>query len=122
PLFLGQLCQQKRQLDVLKGAEHGNKVVQLKYESDMARAPPGELLFAKFCYVFAIDHDSAGVWLIDSSDKVEQGGFAGARRSHQCKELALRDFEVDVVEHRNLNGIAAIVLGYLNQVDECLSH
>ena len=42
-LGLGEFGEQKRQLDVLKRGEHGNEVVHLEDEADVAGAPFGEI-------------------------------------------------------------------------------
>src|SRR5207244_2239680 len=38
------------------------------------------------------------------------------------KKLAAPDFEIDVVEHRNIDLVAFVVLGYLNEVNQRLCH
>ena len=58
---LGELGEQQRQLDVLKGGEHGNQVVHLEDEADVARAPLGELAGGHVGDFVAGDGDAAGV-------------------------------------------------------------
>ena len=61
PLGFGELGEEQRQLDVLKGREHGDEVVHLEDEADVACAPLGELTGGHVRDFVASDGDAAGV-------------------------------------------------------------
>ena len=99
PLRLRQLRQQQRQLDVLLGRQHGQQVVELEDEPDVLRAPLRELAAAQRADGHAVDLDGAARGRVESADQVQQRRLAGPRRPHQRQKVALRDFEVDALEH-----------------------
>ena len=60
--------------------------------------------------VDARDEDRARRRLVDAGDEVEQRRLAGARRPHQRDEVALRDVEIDVDQHRDDLAAANVAL------------
>ena len=94
-----QLGEQQRQLDVLLGRQHGQKVVELEHEPDVLRAPLRQLAAAQRADGHAVDFDGAAGRRVEPADQIEQRRLAGPRRSHQRQEIALRDFQVHAFEH-----------------------
>ena len=50
------------------------------------------------------------VRLVERAEQVQQRALAGAGRADDAQELAVRDVEVEAVEHRHLDGVLAIGL------------
>ena len=117
PLLLRKVAQQQRQLDVLNRIQHRNQVVELEDESDVPAAPLGQLAFRQRCEVSSGHNHLARRRAVDAGDQVQQRGLARARRPHQRQELALRHFEAQAVEHRDLLAIAVIDLAYVLHTD-----
>ena len=70
--------------------EHGDQVVELEDEADVAAAPAGELALRELRHVGAGHDHLARRGPVDAGDQVEQRRLARARRAHQGHELALR--------------------------------
>ena len=68
--------------------------------------------------VDAADADLARRRLVDAGDQVEQRRLARARRPHQRDEVAGRDVEVDVDQHRDDLVAAHVVLGQVADRDQ----
>src|SRR5438874_241147 len=96
-LFLGERGQQQRQLDVLERRQHGNQVVELKDEADVARAPRGQRAFREAADLGAADANRAARGTIDAGQQVEQRRLARSRRPHQPEEIAFGDGDRDAV-------------------------
>src|SRR5712671_823384 len=71
PAFgFGEMGEQQGQLNISLRGEHGKKIVELEYETDMTRAPGGQLAIGQFVHAFAGDADGAFGWPIQAADKV----------------------------------------------------
>ncbi|MDT4874180.1 hypothetical protein FQZ97_1094660 [compost metagenome] len=66
----------------------------------------------------AFDLDLAAGGRIQAADQVEQRGLAGTGRAHQGDEVAVRDVQVDAVQHLHLFGAALVGLGEVAEGDE----
>src|SRR6185312_2810108 len=97
-----KLGQQQRQFHVLLRAQHRQQVVELEHEADVGRAPFCERALAEFVDARAADRDAAVAGRIQATDQVQQGGLARSGRTHQGEEVALRDVEIDMMQHFDL--------------------
>ena len=95
-----ELRQQQRQLDVALGGQHRQQVVELEDEADVLRAPaptarrPTSLSMRSPPTSIAPSRRR-----VEPADQVEQRRLARAGRAHQREEIALRNVEVDALEH-----------------------
>ena len=110
-----ELGQQQRQLDVLKRSEHGNQVVHLENESDMARAPLGELAAGHVRDLVAGDGNAAFRGHVQAAEEIEQRSLAGAAGAHEGDELALVHVEIQTLQ--NMNYFAAAAVGLIEPAD-----
>ena len=119
---LGERREQQGQLDVLVRREHGDQVIELKHESDVSRAPAGQLRLAEFRDVGAGDRDLTLVGAIDTRDQIEERGLSRSGRAHQAEELSLGDVERNVVQHRNRHAVAPVGLGHTANLNDRNGH
>ena len=109
PLRRGQVREQQRQLDVPLGGQHGQQVVELEHEADIGGAPGRQLAAPELVDAPPVDLDRARRGAIEPADQVQERGLPGSRRAHERHEVAVRDVEVDAMEH--LDRLAASVIG-----------
>ena len=48
--------------------------------------------------VSSVEHDSSGVGLLEAGDHAQDSALTAARRPDQDEKLAMRDFEIDLVD------------------------
>src|SRR5262245_14374644 len=120
-LRLRQAGKQERELHVLERGEHGNQVVHLEDEPDVARAPRGQLAGGHVRQLVTRDGDTAGRGHVEAAEQIEQGGLAGAARAHECHEVAGVDVEVQSLQHVDLLATAPIDLAEPARSDQALA-
>ena len=100
-LAAAELREQQRQLDVALGREHRQQVVHLEDEADVSarHLPSAPLDSRSICD--AVDFDAARRRPIEAADEVQQRRLARARRAHERDEIAARQIEVELLEHRH---------------------
>src|SRR5690348_652272 len=106
PLLRGELGQEQRQFDVLKGRQHRNEIERLKYIPDVLVAPLRRLRVAELENVLPKHQQLSRSWAVDGRDHVQQRRLAGARRSHERKEFAACYLNRDVVKRLHLKRVA----------------
>src|SRR5258707_10240883 len=84
-----ELGEEERQFDVLESGEHGNEVVHLKDETDVARTPLRELVSGHVSDLVSGHSDAAVRGDVKAAEKVEQSGFSGAAGAHEGDEVTL---------------------------------
>jgi len=114
-LGLGEFCEQQGQLDILKGGEHGDEVVHLKDEADMARAPLGELVGGHVRDFVAGHGDAAVRGDVEAAKQIEQRGLAGAAGAHEANEIAFIDVEIKALQ--DLDFFATAAIGFVQSAD-----
>src|SRR5579871_842980 len=111
-LLRGEFGQQQRQLDVFESRKHRNQVERLKDVADVLIPPARDLPVVETENILSLHQEFARRWTVDRRDHIQQRCLPGARRSHQRKELALRDVDGYVIQRRDLKGIALENLAY----------
>ena len=91
--------EQQRQLDIAFGREHRHQIVELKYESHMARPPMGELAVRQLVDALTADRNLALVRPVEPADEIQERGLAGAGRTHERQELAGRHLEIEAMQY-----------------------
>ena len=76
--------------------------------ADVFSAPGGQLLVAELSDVVAVYKNLPRSGLVDACSEVQQRRLAGAGRSHQAEELALRDRQIDLVKSRHGKAVATV--------------
>ena len=110
-----ELGEQQRQLDVALGGEHRQQVVHLEHEADVVGAPVAELGVRQPVDREAIDFDGARGRPVETAEQVQQRGLARARRPHERDEVAARQIQVELLEHRHHFVAALVLLGDATQ-------
>src|SRR6266446_1080822 len=110
-----ELGEQKRELDVLESGEHGNEVVHLKDETDVARTPLRELVAGHVSDLVAGHSDAAVRGDVKPAEQIEQGGLAGAAGAHEGDEIAFVDVEIEALQ--DLDFFAAAAVGFVQTAD-----
>src|SRR5712692_6938399 len=105
-----ELGQQQWKLDVLIGGEHGNQVVHLKYETNVASAPLRKLARGHVRDFVAVNSDAAGRGHVEPAQELAQRGLAGAAGAHESHEVTLVDVEIEALQHLNFLAAAAVGL------------
>src|SRR5581483_8300568 len=90
----------------------------LEDEADRVRAPVSEPALAEGADLLARDGDLARGRLVEAGDQVEDRRLAGARRTHERLERALRHDEVEALEHVHRLGAAEEGLRHLLEADD----
>ena len=81
------------QLDILDGCGLGQEVIVLEDEANLAVAELGTLVLAHLAYGHTVEEVFAGRGSVETSELVEQGGFAGTRGALNGDELAFINLE-----------------------------
>src|SRR5712664_942335 len=110
PLRLRELGQQQRKLDVLKRREHGNQVVHLKNKADMARSPVREFAPRHVRDFVTVNSNAAGGGYVETTEKIEQRGLAGAAGTHESDKVTLVHIEIETLEDLNIFASSAVGL------------
>ena len=92
---------QHGQRDVFHHVQHGDQVVKLIDQSNLAAAEDGKRRVAAGINVLSVQKDAAGRGLVHAAEDVQQGGFPGAGGADDGKELSLFDAKGDVVKGMN---------------------
>src|SRR5882762_7245596 len=114
-LGLGEFCEKQGQLDVLKGGEHGDEVVHLKDEADMARAPLRELVAGHVRDFIAGHGDAAVRGDVEAAKQIEQRGLAGAAGAHEADEVAFVHVQIEALQ--DLDFFAAATVSFVQSAD-----
>ena len=120
--LLAELGQLQRQLDVFERGEHRDQVERLEDEPDVFVAPARDLTVAQRTEIFTEHCDGAAGGAIHRGDQVQQGRFAGARRSHERDEFAFVDLDGGVVERGDLELVALEYLAQVLGFDDDFTH
>ena len=92
PRTVGLLARNpQRQEDVLLGREHREQVEELEDEADVPPAELGQRVVAEVADLRVGDPHVALVRSVEPGEDVHQRGLTGARRPHDCDQLALGD-------------------------------
>src|SRR5258707_1751880 len=83
-----ELGEQQWKLDVLIGGEHGNQVVHLKYETDVAGAPLCELARGHVRNLVAVYGNAARRRHVEPAEKIEPSRLAGAAGPPESDQVA----------------------------------
>src|SRR5437870_3709900 len=119
-LLLGELCQQKRQLHVFECIEHGDEVVELKDESDVAGPPAGQRRLAEAGDLLAVDDDPTARRPVDAGDQIKQRRLARAGRTHQSQKIAARNVQRDPVQNGDVKFVALVDLANIADLNQSL--
>src|SRR2546430_708277 len=92
-----KLRQKQWKFDVLIGGEHGNEVVHLEDETDVAGAPVRELTAGHVSDLVAIHGDAARRRDVEAAEKIQQSGFSGAAGTHEGHKVALVHVKVQTL-------------------------
>src|SRR5258707_15233657 len=84
-----ELGEQQWKLDVLIGGEHGNQVVHLKYETDVAGAPLGVVARGPVGNLVGAYGKGAGRRPVEPAEEIGQRSVAAAAGPHQSDKVAL---------------------------------
>ena len=111
--------------DVLGRGERGQQVEGLEDEADAVPTQAGQALVVERAELGVADVDPAEGEGVEAGQAVEKGGLPRARRSHDRRELAPPDLQVDPVEGSHRVAVASVDLGGVNHpggaaaVQEC---
>src|SRR5258706_73795 len=106
----GELGEQQRQLDVLECGEHGNEVVHLEDETDVARAPLRELIGGHVRDFVARHGDASVRGDVEAAEQIQQRRLTGAAGAHKADEIAFIYVEIQALQNLNFLAAAAIRL------------
>ena len=101
----------KRQFDVLKRGQHRDEVVHLEDETDVARAPVGQLAAGHVRDFIAGHADGATRGNIEAAQQIEQSRLARAARPHEGHEIALIDIKVQALQ--DVDVLIAAAVGFV---------
>ena len=87
-----------RQHHVFERAEIRDEMELLEHESDFFRAIAHQLRFGELREVGAVDDDTPRSERVQAAENVDQCGFAGTGRSHQCDPFAGIDVEAERID------------------------
>ena len=85
--------------NVFDGRKLRQKVMKLEHEADFLVTESSQVGVIQFVDLNAIDDELPSVGLVQSTDDVEQGGFARARSPDDAHDFLLRNVQVDALEH-----------------------
>src|SRR4030095_274888 len=100
PLVATDFSIRERDLEIFVNRQIVEQMVLLKNKTDMLVAEGGTFLGFQMMNGGVVEKIFPGPAVIVASEKVKERRFAGARRPHHGNELALRNFNVDVTEHK----------------------
>ena len=100
----GQRCHHVVACGELVEEGHDLKRPRHPLSGNLVRREPGEVL--------AAEADAAAARLDPPGEYIEEGGLAGAVRAHDAVQLALRDLEVDRLEHHAVAEAHVHALGF----------
>src|SRR5258706_2480409 len=102
------MSQKQRQFNILEGSQYWNKIIKLKYQSNMTRSPGGNFAFVHGGDFFATDRYASGSRVINSGNQIQQRGLAGARWPHDRHERFAGNVEGYIIQRANLEFITLI--------------
>src|ERR1700722_16402519 len=97
-LLIGDAVEVLREHDVFQRGEIWDEMKLLEDEAYFLRTITNQLTFGALGKVDIIDDDAAGSESVQAAENIDQGGFAGARWSHECDPFAGRNGEGDAIE------------------------
>src|SRR5262249_10701026 len=83
---------------ILKRREFGQKMVELKDESDVTVPESGQLGSSTFEDIFAVEEHLTTRGRIQGTEKMQQCALSGTRRTYDRDEVSASNFEIDVFE------------------------
>ena len=69
----------------------------MEYDADAVASEVYEVAFAELGHVAALEQNFSGSRMIESSEKIQQCGFAGTGASDEGYELPARDVEAELL-------------------------
>jgi len=102
-LLLRPAAQMQRNGNILDRSEGRKEIEKLKNEADLIAAQTSELVVREAAEPRAVHFNLAGRRRIQAADEIQQRRLAGARGPDDGGHLAARNFEVDIVERRDLS-------------------
>ena len=78
--------------------QHRGVVEQLDVLEGARDAAPGDLLSVELRDLLVLEDDAPGRHVVETADKIEESGLAGAVRADDREDLALGDVERDAVD------------------------
>src|SRR5229473_557185 len=89
---------EKRQLNIFQGAGAGKQIETLEDETDAAASNHCERGFFQQADIHSAQQVVAAGRFVETAEDIHEGGLAGARRTHDRNELALRYPKAHAVE------------------------
>ena len=121
PFLPNQPGQEQGQLDVLQRGQHGDQVVELEDETDVARSPGRELGLGQSRDDLVVYGDGSGRGSVETGDQVQERRLSRPGGPHQGDEIPLLQNELDVLQDRDLLGLPPIRLGDVLDADHGLA-
>jgi len=112
----------ERQADVFQRGFPGKEIEGLKDEADALVAGEGQLPVPVAGCIFTIKEVAAFARVIEASEDVEQGGFAGAGGAHDGDEFTTLHGEIDIVKRVDLKDAVLIDLVNAVEVEQMFVH
>jgi hypothetical protein len=112
---------EQRHLDVLRGREGGEQVMELEDEAESARAETRSLPFVQRSRRTSLQLDFTSTRPVQQPDQVEERALPGAGRSRQRNELAGAHLQIDAVQDMSEDAFA-VCFGHAVNTDERVSH
>ncbi len=100
----------RHQRHILARGEAGDEIVELEDEADMIAAVKRQLALVHPGEVVLMEQHLAGGRPVESTQDIQEGGFAGTRRSQQNQDFGIEDIEVDAAQGGNVDLARAIDL------------
>lgn len=110
----------ERQLDVFREGHAGEEIERLEDHANRVAAVASEFDRINGREVASADLDCAGGGAVEPGQEIEKGGLAGAGGAEEGDELALADFEGDVVDSGDRGVAEVVVAGDVLGLDEGL--
>ena len=123
-LLLCRSCDEGRHRGILDSGEFRQKLMELKYETDVAIPEFRETPVVKPCEILAVVADGSAVGTVERPGNLQQGGLAGSTWSHDGYYLILTYVDADISQNLQV-AIGFANIPYLNHfvwnyVRDCL--
>ena len=101
----------QRQFHVFERGSAGEEIKALKNETEFAVAHVGELIAIQSGNIRTVEQIAALGWAIEATEKIHEGRFAGATRTHEGDKLTRLNLQRDAADgvHINLPGVIGLV-------------
>lgn len=90
--------EQEREGHVVERGQGRHQVIGLEYDPDVPASHRRECRIGKGCEIPIGQTNDPGIGSNQTSEQVEQSGFAGTRSTHDGDEFAGSQFDVDAVD------------------------